>query len=86
MEVRARYFDLTCYLVFICKIKKYSFQNLLPSFIISNQMELLDFLINTFSLLLVSFSKTIIQKIVIWIWKSTPKVSQKIMLVFGGWG
>ncbi len=61
MEVQARYFDPIRYLVFTCKIKKYSFQNFLPSF---------------------SFSK----KIVIWNWKSTPKVSPKIMLVFEGWG
>jgi len=49
-------------------------------------MELLDFLINTFSLPLVSFSKIIVQKIVIWTWKNTPKVSPKNMLVFEGYG
>jgi hypothetical protein len=86
MEMQTRYFDPTCYLVFICKTKKYRFQNFLPSFSISNQMELLDFLIDTCSFLLVSFSKTIVHKIVIWTWKSSPKVSQKTMLVFGGWG
>jgi hypothetical protein len=67
MEVQARYFDHVLVTFFLtCKIKKYSFQNFKTSFNISNQMELLDFLINIFSLPLVIFSKTIVQKIVIW--------------------
>jgi predicted ATPase len=37
MEVQARYFDPICYLVFICKIKKYYFQNFLPSFSFSKK-------------------------------------------------
>jgi hypothetical protein len=49
-------------------------------------MELLDFPINAFSFPLVNFSKTIVQKNVIWTWKNTPKVSPKIMLVFEGCG
>jgi hypothetical protein len=85
MEVQARIFDQVLVTFFLtCKIKKYNFQNFQPSFNISNQMELLDFLISTFSLPLVSFSKTIVQKIIIWTWKSTPKASPKIMLIFEG--
>jgi hypothetical protein len=73
-------------LFFTCKIYKIQISKLLTFFNISNQMELLDFLTNTFSLPLVSFSKTIVQKIVIWTWKNTPKVSPKIMLIFEGCG
>jgi hypothetical protein len=85
-KVQARYFEqILVTLFFTCKIfKNTNFKtfNLLSN--ISTQMEILDFLTNTFSLPLVSFSKTIVQQIYIWTWKNTPKVSAKIMLVFQG--
>jgi hypothetical protein len=57
-----------------------SLKNLDPS-PISNQMEPLDFFIGPPSLLLAS-QKTLYH--IIWTWKSTPKVSSKIVLVFEG--